>query len=496
MSSAPSGLPWSTVDAALRATHALHQLEQTCLVAVSATDAVYLRVTGPIPELVAGLGIPRARCLPARMLDGAPAAGSRADQEPALADTVEVERFGIRSHVSMPILGPDGTVLGILAGLDRSPVEVPAESLGVLRAIADSLGASDTLREQLARQAHAEVAASNGSGADRQEAAAEAAAAVGRVGSPGGAVSPTGHPPATPPPPVASSPEVVPPAAPGTAAPAEPRPAAVQPSAPATGSSEATGGVSAPIEPERPPATGQVQGPGQGQPGPAPTGGVSRVTPEVLARTARPGPTARAGTPRPAPPRSGPPRAGAARGQGGPSGPSGGSVPGASDMRLRRASAGWVVEGPGSEVRPVGDLISAMVLADLLADDLSPPGRPRRADRDLNETEQLRLSVIQLEHALASRVIVEQAIGVLAERNHIKPRDAFERLRRTARGMGRRVHDLARQVVESVGDPRINLPGELGRGNAGPPPGASPAGGGAGGGSPRPSPPRATPSRH
>lgn len=165
-------------------------------------------------------------------------------------------------------------------------------------------------------------------------------------------------------------------------------------------------------------------------------------------------------------------------------------------MRLRRASAGWVVEGPGSEVRPVGDLISAMVLADLLADDLSPPGRPRRADRDLNETEQLRLSVIQLEHALASRVIVEQAIGVLAERNHIKPRDAFERLRRTARGMGRRVHDLARQVVESVGDPRINLPGELGRGNAGPPPGASPAGGGAGGGSPRPSPPRATPSRH
>ncbi|MCK9899744.1 ANTAR domain-containing protein [Frankia sp. Cpl3] len=437
------------------------------------------------------------------MLDGAPAAGSRADQEPALADTVEVERFGIRSHVSMPILGPDGTVLGILAGLDRSPVEVPAESLGVIRAIADSLGASDTLRGQLARQAHAEVAASNGSGAGRQEAAAEAAAAAGRMGSPGGAASPTGRPPAAPPPPVASSPEVVPPAAPGTAAPApaEPRPAAVQPSAPAAGSPEATGDISAPIEPERPPATGQGQSPGQGQPGLAPTGGASRVTPEVLARAARPGPAARGGAPRPAPPRSGPPRSGpprsgAARGQGGPSGPSGGSVPGPSDMRLRRASAGWVVEGPGSEVRPVGDLISAMVLADLLADDLSPPGRPRRADRDLNETEQLRLSVIQLEHALASRVIVEQAIGVLAERNHIKPRDAFERLRRTARGMGRRVHDLARQVVESVGDPRINLPGELGRGSAGPPPGASPAGGGAGGGSPRPSPPRATPSRH
>jgi hypothetical protein len=120
-----------------------------------------------------------------------------------------------------------------------------------------------------------------------------------------------------------------------------------------------------------------------------------------------------------------------------------------------------VVEGPGTDVRPVGDLISAMVLADLLAEDLAPPGRPRRPDHELSEIERLRLSVSQLEHALASRVVVEQAIGVLAERHHIRPREAFERLRRTARGMGRRVHDLARQVVESITDPRATLPGEL-----------------------------------
>jgi hypothetical protein len=121
-----------------------------------------------------------------------------------------------------------------------------------------------------------------------------------------------------------------------------------------------------------------------------------------------------------------------------------------------------------------------MVLADLLAEDLTPPGRPRRPDHDLTEIEQLRLSVVQLEHALASRVIVEQAIGVLAERHRIRPRDAFERLRRTARSMGRRVHDLARQVVESVSDPRTVLPGELA---------------GRGGPSPRPAPPRSNPSR-
>ncbi|ONH33860.1 antitermination regulator [Pseudofrankia asymbiotica] len=160
-------------------------------------------------------------------------------------------------------------------------------------------------------------------------------------------------------------------------------------------------------------------------------------------------------------------------------------------MRLRRTGAGWVVEGPGTDVRPVGDLISAMVLADLLAEDLNPPGRPRRADRELGEIEKLRLSVVQLEHALASRVIVEQAIGVLAERHHIKPRDAFERLRRTARGMGRRVHDLARQVVESVSDPRIALPGELG-GRPGPGAAAGPGPGT----TPRPTPPRPAPTRH
>ncbi|WP_237702992.1 GAF and ANTAR domain-containing protein [Candidatus Protofrankia datiscae] len=159
-----------------------------------------------------------------------------------------------------------------------------------------------------------------------------------------------------------------------------------------------------------------------------------------------------------------------------PTGPSPISRP---ELRLRRATVGWIVEGPAGEVRPVGDLLSAMVLADLLAEDLAPPGRPRRPDHELTEIEQLRLSVVQLEHALASRVIVEQAIGILAERHRLRPRDAFERLRRTARGMGRRVHDLARQVVESVSDPRTVLPGELaGRGGA-----------------PRPAPPRANPSR-
>ncbi|WP_241831025.1 ANTAR domain-containing protein [Parafrankia soli] len=406
-------------------------MEQTCLVVVSTDVATYLRVTGPIPELVSGLSVPRARCLPARMLDGAPAAGSRADQDPALADTVEPERFGILSYVAMPVVGPDGTVLGILTGLDRSSLTVPTETLSVLRAIADSLGASDALRDQLVREALSGVAASNEAEGD----------GTGSRGTENGA--PAGEAP---------------------------------PGATQTGTT--------------PPGTTPV--------GTTPVGAAGEAgrtpTPETVARAIRPGPPGRPGAPRPGPPRSGPSRPGTARGPGGTGAAGGAPAPGASDMRLRRAPTGWIVEGPGAEIRPVGDLISAMVLADLLAEDLSPPGRPRRADRDLNETEQLRLSVIQLEHALASRVIVEQAIGVLAERNHIKPRDAFERLRRTARGMGRRVHDLARQVVESVGDPRVTLPGELGGRGGGPGTAGGPASG-TGGGQPRPTPPRAAPSR-
>jgi ANTAR domain len=174
------------------------------------------------------------------------------------------------------------------------------------------------------------------------------------------------------------------------------------------------------------------------------------------------------------------------------SAPGGAAHPPARGSRtaLRRTRTGWVVESADGIVRPVGDLTSAMVMADLLADDLAPPGRPRRPDADLSETERLRLSVVQLEHALASRVVVEQAIGVLAERHGTRPRDAFERLRRTARGMGRRVHDLARLVVESAGDPRAALPGELttARNSGGRPPGDRPA-------PPRPTAPRPAPHR-
>lgn len=124
---------------------------------------------------------------------------------------------------------------------------------------------------------------------------------------------------------------------------------------------------------------------------------------------------------------------------------------------IRRSPTGaWQVGDTAT-----GDLNSAMVLADLLAGELAPGSRPRRGEAALDEVGQLRLLVAQLEHALAARVIVEQAIGVLTERQRHTPREAFERLRRSARSRGRRVHDLAREVVLSAGDPSVPLPPEL-----------------------------------
>jgi GAF domain-containing protein len=124
---------------------------------------------------------------------------------------------------------------------------------------------------------------------------------------------------------------------------------------------------------------------------------------------------------------------------------------------IRRApDGGWQVDGDRTD-----DLTSAMVLADLLASELRPPGRPARSEQALDEVAQLRLSVTQLEHALAARVTVEQAIGVLTERQGSTPRDAFERLRKVARSRGRKVHDLAREVVASSADHSVPLPPEL-----------------------------------
>ena len=81
--------------------------------------------------------------------------------------------------------------------------------------------------------------------------------------------------------------------------------------------------------------------------------------------------------------------------------------------------------------------------------------------RDRAETEQLKETVAQLERALTVRVRVEQAIGVLAERHRIRPRQAFELLRSASRARGQRIMETASQVIASATNPLLRLPDEL-----------------------------------
>jgi hypothetical protein len=149
---------------------------------------------------------------------------------------------------------------------------------------------------------------------------------------------------------------------------------------------------------------------------------------------------------------------------------------------VRRSEQGWQV---GSE--ETADLTSAMVLADLLAADLGPPaastsgplaastsgplaaqagpsavtGRAQGVEAD--EAARLAVTVAQLEHALSARVRVEQAIGVLAERHRLRPRQAFDLLRNVARSSGQKVIEIAEAVVDSTSNPLLPLPEELAR---------------------------------
>jgi ANTAR domain len=169
------------------------------------------------------------------------------------------------------------------------------------------------------------------------------------------------------------------------------------------------------------------------------------------------------------------------------------------DVVVRKAERGWVV---GDE--NVSDLTSAMVLADLFAADQAgdddvpeavdesgkrrgPGGTAAPAPRvnhsgpqripaavvnaagiadksgESGEAERLAVTVAQLEHALAARVRVEQAIGVLAERHRLRPREAFDLLRKASRSRGARVTELAQDVVASTANPLLRLPDELSR---------------------------------
>jgi AmiR/NasT family two-component response regulator len=57
---------------------------------------------------------------------------------------------------------------------------------------------------------------------------------------------------------------------------------------------------------------------------------------------------------------------------------------------------------------------------------------------------------IQLQTALDSRILLEQAKGILAECDSITADEAFNRMRAEARTKRIKLHELAAEIVESV----------------------------------------------
>jgi hypothetical protein len=138
---------------------------------------------------------------------------------------------------------------------------------------------------------------------------------------------------------------------------------------------------------------------------------------------------------------------------------------------------GWVqASGGATEGVETLTLLEAMSLADLVAAELGvmpePDREARRAARTSaaaaetpaadprdEEIAGLRRTVAQLEHALAARVSIERAIGVLAERHGTAPREAFDELRRRARSQGRPAQELAAEVLDGL-PVRAAVPGQ------------------------------------
>jgi hypothetical protein len=64
--------------------------------------------------------------------------------------------------------------------------------------------------------------------------------------------------------------------------------------------------------------------------------------------------------------------------------------------------------------------------------------------------QELAVRTDQLQHALHSRVVIEQAKGVLSERTHTSMSEALELLRGHARSHNAKLHDVARQVLSGT----------------------------------------------
>ncbi len=118
-------------------------------------------------------------------------------------------------------------------------------------------------------------------------------------------------------------------------------------------------------------------------------------------------------------------------------------------LRLREVTLGAlnllsVTRAPMAEA----DVIVARAFADLATLSITQHRASAEAQR-LNE---------QLSAALTSRVVIEQAKGVISERADVDLAEAFARLRTYARNRNHRLTDVARAAIDGTLDPRAWAP--------------------------------------
>jgi GAF domain-containing protein len=118
-------------------------------------------------------------------------------------------------------------------------------------------------------------------------------------------------------------------------------------------------------------------------------------------------------------------------------------------LRLREATLGAlnllsVTRTPMDKA----DVVVARAFADLATLSIAQHRAAAEAQR-LNE---------QLAAALASRVVIEQAKGVISERAGVDLAEAFLRLRRDARDHNRRLTDVAQAAIDGTLDPQAWAP--------------------------------------
>jgi AmiR/NasT family two-component response regulator len=80
---------------------------------------------------------------------------------------------------------------------------------------------------------------------------------------------------------------------------------------------------------------------------------------------------------------------------------------------------------------------------------VSTDGLPAEVERLRAENALLRTENEQLRLGLASRIVIEQAKGVLVERIDLPAEDVFQLLRMAARRSRRNIHELAEEILKT-----------------------------------------------